>query len=258
MLSDSATRILSITVLCTAAAMLLVWAWVASRRLTHTPIQVLVYAWAYVTARTLWGARISGPLPIPPGQGAVIVCNHCNSNDPAFIGITVNRMVHWMVAKEYYEHPLFGLFLKAVETIPVSRGGVDTAATKIAIRWAQQGGLLGLFPEGRINTSDELLMPGRPGAALIALKARVPVVPCYIRGVPYDGTALGCLFTPAKVRLEVGRPIDISPYYGREGGREVLEELTLRLLSEIAKLAGRPDYKPRLAGRFYKPDPDQE
>ena len=34
-------------------------------------------------------------------------------------------------------------------------------------------------------------MPGRPGAALIALKARVPVVPCYIHDAPYDGTMLG-------------------------------------------------------------------
>ena len=52
----------------------------------------------------------------------------------------------------------------------------------MAIRYAQEGGLVGLFPEGRVNTTDELLLPGRPGAALIALRARVPVIPCYVQG----------------------------------------------------------------------------
>ena len=88
---------------------------------------------------------------------------------------------------------------------------------------------------------------------MIALRARVPVIPCYVTGAPYDGTILGCLVMPAKVRLVVGRPIDLSPYYGRESDREVLEELTKRFLQEIAALAGQPDFQPQLAGRFYKP-----
>ena len=39
----------------------------------------------------------------------------------------------------------------------------------------------------------------------------------------------------------------------RDEGREVLEDLTKRFLVEIAKLAGCPDFEPKLAGRFYKP-----
>ena len=61
---------------------------------------------------------------------------------------------------------------------------------------------------------------------------------------------------PARVRLEIGEPIDLSPYFGREGEREVLDELTLRFLRAIAELAGQPDYQPQLAGRFYNPDAD--
>ena len=89
---------------------------------------------------------------------------------------------------------------------------------------------------------------------MIALKARVPVVPCYCSGVRYDGTMLGALRTPARVRTVIGAPIDLSAYYGREGEREVLEELTLQFLRAIAGLAGRPDFEPGLAGRFYKSD----
>ena len=163
------------------------------------------------------------------------------------------RAVHWMVAKEYYQSPAFCRLLRLCETIPVARGGVDTAATKAAIRLVEAGGLVGIFPEGRINTTSQTLLPGHPGAALIALKARATVVPCYIHGAPYDGTTLGCLLMPASVRLEIGQPIDLTLYFGRESDREVLDELTRRFLSAIAALAGNPDFQPQVAGRLYKP-----
>ncbi|MBN2475336.1 MAG: 1-acyl-sn-glycerol-3-phosphate acyltransferase [Pirellulales bacterium] len=237
------------------AAGLALVGWAASywRRSAYTPAQTFFFAFNFCVARLLWRAHVSRPLPVAPGQGAVIVCNHRSSVDPAFIAVSANRLVHWLVAREYCEHPFFGWFLQLCEVVPVGRGGVDTAATKLAIRYAQEGGLVGLFPEGRINTTDQLLLPGRPGAAMIALKARVPVIPCYVSGSPYDGTPLGCMTMPAKVRLQVGRPIDLSPYYGRENDRELIEDLTRRLLLEIARLAGHPDFRPQLAGRFYKP-----
>jgi 1-acyl-sn-glycerol-3-phosphate acyltransferase len=117
---------------------------------------------------------------------------------------------------------------------------------------AEEGRLVGIFPEGRINTTDALLLPGRPGPALVALKARVPIVPCYIHGAPYSESVPGSFLTPAKTRLVVGQPIDIAPFVAREDEEGVLVELTLRLLREIATLAGRPDYEPQLAGRKWK------
>ncbi len=224
------------------------------RRSPLSPAQSLLYALNYVVARVLWRAETRGRFPLPAGQGAVIVCNHRCPLDPGIIALAVPRLVHWMVAREYCQQPAFRRLLRICEVIPVNRGGTDTAATKAAIRLVEQGGLVGILPEGRINTTADLLLPGRPGAALVALKARCPVVPCYIHGAPYNGTTLGCLLMPARVRLEIGRPIDLSPYFGREGEREVLDELTLRFLRAIAELAGRPDFQPRLAGRFYKPE----
>jgi 1-acyl-sn-glycerol-3-phosphate acyltransferase len=228
----------------------LAWGVVRIRRSPFTPLQTILYGINQLVARTLWRARLSGPLPLAPGQGAVIVCNHRSSLDPSFIALTGMHAVHWMVAKEYCVNPVFAWILRLCEVIPTRRGGVDTAATKMAIRYAQQGGLVGIFPEGRINTTSRLLLPGRLGAAMIALKARVPVVPCYVQGSPYNGTALGCLLMPATVRVKIGPPIDLSPYYGREGDREVLEELTKQFLRAIATLAGQSDFEPELAGRL--------
>ena len=169
-----------------------------------TPAQSLLYGVNYLLARVLWRAKIRGDFPIPPGRGAVIVCNHRCPLDPSFLAIAVPRVVHWIVAKEYCEYPGFRQILRLCEVIPVRRGAIDPAAIRAAIRLVRRGELVGIFPEGRINTTAQLLLPGRSGAAMIALKARALLVPCYLRGAPYDGTTLGCLFMPAAVRLEIG------------------------------------------------------
>ena len=56
------------------------------------------------------------------------------------------------------------------------------------------------------------------------------------------------------MHLHIGRPIDVSAYYGRDRDRRVLDLLTKRLLKEIARLAGEPDFEPELAGKNYAPD----
>jgi 1-acyl-sn-glycerol-3-phosphate acyltransferase len=209
-------------------------------------------------SRVVWRGRAAGRLPLPDGQGGVIVANHISGIDPSVIAITSHRPVRWMVAREYCTHWALGWFFRTLGCIPVNRGGIDTAATKLAIRYAQAGDLVGLFPEGRINNTDSLLLPGRPGAALIALKARVPVVPCYVEGTPYAGDSVfSSLFMTAKATVTVGQPIDIAPYAEREGENGVLEEMTRRFLVEIARLAGVDDFQPQLAGKRWKPGADR-
>lgn len=252
MLSATATHILAIGALAGLGLGLVLWAVAVYRRFFLTPTQAALYLLNVVLSRILWRTTVSGPLPEPSDCGAVVVCNHRAGIDPCFIEVTTRRVVHWMVAKEYWAYPVLGWFFRASEAIPVSRGGIDTAATKAAIRYVQEGELVGMFPEARINQTDRVLLPGRSGAALVALKARAPVIPCFIHGSPFGGTIWSSFFMPAKVHVEIGQPIDLSQYFGREKDREVLELVTKRLLREIAALGGVRDYQPELAGRFSK------
>jgi 1-acyl-sn-glycerol-3-phosphate acyltransferase len=226
----------------------------AARRPRFTLGQRFIYLFGRTMARWRWHAEVIGELPTDLSTGAIIVCNHRSPFDPAFIQLKADRVVHWMVAREYCEHPLLAWLFRSVQAIPVGRRGVDTAATKLAIRYAQAGEWVGMFPEGRINKTDEPLLPGRPGAAMVAMKARVPVIPCHIAGSPMGKTVFTAIFKSAKPRLVIGPPLDISAYYGREKEPGVREELTLRFLQEIARLGGRADYQPQLAGRQWKTD----
>jgi 1-acyl-sn-glycerol-3-phosphate acyltransferase len=249
MFSDAATRQLAIVVLAAVATAAAIRLELLRREMGVTFAQLPIYVFSLLMTRFRWRARVEGKVAVPHGQGAVIVCNHICPVDPAFIALACDRPVHWMVAREYCELPLLGLALRILEVIPTGRKGVDTAATKLAMRYTERGDLVGMFPEGRINETERFLLPGHAGAAMVALKSRVPVVPCYIEGSPYDGTIFGLFLMTAKTRLKVGRPIDISQYYGQEGDRKVLRSLTKRFMREIALLAGRPDYEPVLAGK---------
>jgi 1-acyl-sn-glycerol-3-phosphate acyltransferase len=243
---------MAVATLVVLAAALVVWTIRSWRRTRFTFSQACLWLFDLFVARVLWRTKVSGPLPVDGNEGAVIVCNHISGIDPMVIQLCTDRVVHWMVAREYYEMPFASYAFRSVTSIPVNRGGIDTAALKMAIRLAQDGGLVGLFPEGRVNTTDDLLLPGRPGAALIALKAKVKVIPCFVAGVPYDGTALGSFLMPGKARVTVGKPIDLAPYFEREADKSVLADLTKLFLVEIAKLAGVDGFEPKLAGRQWK------
>lgn len=256
MLSPVGTNYLAAAVLAGLGLILLAWVTSVARRTYSSPAIFFFYVLNLFLARVLWRAKVIGKVSDAEVSGAVIVCNHIGPIDPAFVALACNRQVHWMVASEYFSYPILGWCLRVLGAIPTNRGGVDIGSTKLAIRHARQGNLVGMFPEGRINVTDNLLLSARPGAALVALKARVPIIPCYLKGAPNDGTDFGCFFMSAKATIVIGEPIDVSEYYGDATNREVQEQLTLRFMREIVRLAGHPEFEPTLAGRLWKPMPE--
>jgi 1-acyl-sn-glycerol-3-phosphate acyltransferase len=233
---------------------------VAVNNMRHSrlsPFQCFLWVIAYLLCKLQWRARWLTPLTAPETSGAVIICNHRSSVDPFFIQTMTGRKVHWMVAREYCQHPALRWFLGSCEVIPVSRGGIDTASTKAAIRLCKAGELVGMLPEGRINMSDAFMLPARPGAVLVAIKARVPIVPCYIKGSPYWRYTWSPLVMRARVEVRCGPPIDLSEYYGREHEPGAVHEAARRVLKSIAALAGRNDFEPPIAGRSWKPTKEE-
>jgi 1-acyl-sn-glycerol-3-phosphate acyltransferase len=227
--------------------------WLVLRPRRMNLFQAFLWGIAFLLCKLLWRARWLNRLNIDEGRGAIIVCNHRSSVDPFFLQTATGRKIHWMVAREYCEHPALRWFLTACEVIPVSRGGIDTAATKAAIRIASQGGLVGMLPEGRINMTEQFMLPMRPGAAIVALKARVPVIPCYIRGAPYRRYSWSPLLMPARVEIRFGEPVDLSDLVDRQRESRLAQAAMERIARAIAALADQPDFQPQIAGKNWKP-----
>jgi 1-acyl-sn-glycerol-3-phosphate acyltransferase len=174
--------------------------------------------------------------------------------DPMFVQLCAGRRVHWMVTSLYFHKPVLGGLLRSFEAIPTHRGGVDTASTKCAIARAREGCYVGMFPEGRINRTGRPLMTIRPGAALVALRARVPIVPIWIEGAPIGPTIFSALFSAANIRVLVEKPDDWGLRESARGvasDRSIAEAWAARVMQRMVVRSGRPMCEIPLAGSHW-------
>lgn len=177
------------------------------RRSDYDSWESCLYLPTYLFGRLLWRVHFTNHAPPELRGGGILAANHRSSVDPFFVQLAARRRVHWMVAQEYCRHMLFGPLLRALQVIPTNRSGMDTASTKAALRITQAGRLVGMFPEGKLNQTAQPLLPLRGGAALVAIRSQVPLIPLWIEGSPLGKTVWSPLFMPARVRITFGKPI---------------------------------------------------
>ncbi|MBI3465612.1 MAG: hypothetical protein HY000_21545, partial [Planctomycetes bacterium] len=84
MLSDAQTQVLAAVLLAAIPLGLALWTVRFHRSLRLTWPQIPLRWLNLVMVRIVWRTSISGPLPIGPNQGAIIVCNHISPVDPAY------------------------------------------------------------------------------------------------------------------------------------------------------------------------------
>lgn len=166
-----------------------------SHRLLIDFNRVLMRSWHRVT-----------PLNAPtlPRSGPVIVApNHTSGLDPLIVQCLIRRPIVWMMAAEYLKLPCSGWFFRAVRVIPVARNGRDSAATRAALRTLAAGEVLGVFPEGRIEPTRELL-PLLPGVAVLAERAGAPILPVLLEGSQRRASMLSAFVTPQDATVAFG------------------------------------------------------
>jgi 1-acyl-sn-glycerol-3-phosphate acyltransferase len=163
-----------------------------------------------VFTRTYHRLSVQTPCPLPRSGPAILVCNHVSALDPMLIQSAVaKRLVIWMMAKEYYDVPVLGWVFRTVRAIPVDRGGRDLSATRSALRALENGRILGIFPEGKIATSKDLL-PFQTGVALMAIKAKVDVYPAYLDGTQRGREMVQAVAFPSRARLTFGPKVEFD------------------------------------------------
>lgn len=230
-----------------------------------------LYLPTYLMGRLLWRVHFTNQAPPELKGGALLVANHRSSVDPFFVQLAARRRVHWMVAREYCEHSVFGVILRWAQAIPTNRSGMDTAATKAAIRITKAGRLVGMFPEGRLNHTRAPMVSIRSGAAMVAERAGVPIVPLYIAGSPYRREVWSPLIMPAHVAITFGKPIfpnkvvadsvtdgegdaaveagEVASSDNGEDGMTSAEALILQWGQQVVTLSGHPEFKVELASK---------
>jgi 1-acyl-sn-glycerol-3-phosphate acyltransferase len=175
------------------------------------PLLRVVLAANVCFARVYHRLEVRSPCRLPRRGPAILVCNHTSGLDPALIQSACPRLIVWMMAREYYDLPALRRFFELLDVIPVERGTRDTAATRQALRTLSQGRVLGVFPEGRIENSKELL-PFQTGVAMMALKTSVPVFPAYLDGSQRRQEMLQAYLRRQDASIEFGPQIDLRAF----------------------------------------------
>jgi 1-acyl-sn-glycerol-3-phosphate acyltransferase len=140
-------------------------------------------------------------LPIPRDGPAVVVANHVSGLDPLLLIAASRRPLRFLIAREQYQRLALTWLFRAVRCIPVDRQERPERALREALKSLQQGDVVALFPEGRIQLPSDHISKLKPGAALLARKTDAPVVGCRIEGVRGVGRVLLSIFIRSHVRL---------------------------------------------------------
>jgi 1-acyl-sn-glycerol-3-phosphate acyltransferase len=192
--------------------------------------------------RHYFAFRVTGLEHLPSFGPYIVAANHANYLDGVVLGAALPRKICFLVMPRVYRAtPLHPYFHDHVGSIPVSLARPDPGAIRRALRVLEEGGVVGIFPEGPFSRHGTLVR-GQPGVALVALRAGVPVVPAAISGTFRALAARRC-FLPRRVPLSVrfGRPLRFTTPRARVT-QGVRADVTGRIMEEIAALldAERP------------------
>jgi 1-acyl-sn-glycerol-3-phosphate acyltransferase len=201
----------------------------------------------------LFKLRVVGLENVPRTGAAMLASNHAAWIDIPLLAYPVPRATHYMAKIELFQTALLGGIIGMMGAFPVRRGEGDRESLRTAERLLGQGELIAIFPEG--HRSESGLMRGLPGAALIALRANVPVVPVAIinsRAVFQKGHIV--IHRPT-VTVRYGKPFMLT----RSGARHTRDDLGRgidEIMTQIARLLPPEEhgvYAPQVAAPQAKP-----
>jgi len=180
--------------------------------------------------------RVEGAGNIPPGGSYVLVSNHRSYLDSPIVLPLVDVQFRFLAKNSVFYWPVIGFHLRRAGHLPVHYDNPRESLKSMAAaaRTIQQKGIsILLFPEAGRTMGD--LDPFKDGAAYIAIKAGVPVVPMGLLGSLEVLPTGSALIRPGTVTLKIGEPIPTIDLPLSERTR-----LTQTMYRRVAELIGVP------------------
>jgi 1-acyl-sn-glycerol-3-phosphate acyltransferase len=200
------------------------------RRPENRPFVRLLQAVDVCYARIYHQVLVTRPHHLPREGAGILIANHISALDPLLIQSVLPRLITWMMAKEYFGNPILDRIFHAVGIIPVERSGKDLASTRAALRALHEGRMLGIFPEGKLSPTGQLL-PFQSGAALMAIKTGVPVYPVYLHGSQLGQGMLEVFLRRNRCEIVFGDPLRFPKTESVESANDRIRQALLDLQS---------------------------
>ncbi|MCC6238945.1 MAG: 1-acyl-sn-glycerol-3-phosphate acyltransferase [Phycisphaerales bacterium] len=171
---------------------------------------------------------------VPRRGGVLVLSNHQSFLDPILLASQLYRPVSFMARSGLFTNWIFGRAIRHLNAFPVRQGTGDMGAVRESIRRLRQGHMLVIYPEGS-RSKDGELGPIASGAALIARRAGVPVIPAVIDGASAAWPPSRKLFRPAHIEVLYGPPMELD---GLKAGQitELIDRTFRQMLVELKAL----------------------
>jgi len=180
--------------------------------------------------------EVTGLENLPSSGGYIATGNHLGALDPFLVYHLLDRRdIIMLVAEKHRKYAVARWLVKLLDAIYVERYAADFAAMRQVLARLKKGGVLVIAPEGTRSRTGGLL-PGRSGAAYLAVKSGLPLVPVAVMGTEDDKVFEHLKhFRRAPVKIVVGQPYLLPPL--PDADREaMLEEYTDEIMCRIATL----------------------
>lgn len=161
---------------------------------------------------------------------AIIISNHTSVYDYAvFLFVFFTRTLRYQMAELLFKKALLRNFLKLMGGIFVDRNSNDFSFMDKSQKVLEGGGVVGIFPEGRLpKIGEERPLEFKPGAVQLALQSNVRVIPVYTNG---------SYFKKERARVIIGKPIYLSELYNsQEDYASNLKNISNELRNKIINL----------------------
>ena len=167
-----------------------------------------------------------------PTEGPVLLAaNHRSFADPFVIGTCLRRPLRFVAKVELFDKRWKARLLLALGAFPIRRGDADEDAMETARVILEQGGAIGIFPEGTRVRPGPLGEPRR-GVGRLALETGAPIVPVAIIGT--EDIRRGWRVRPRRVAVRCGRPLTFPRPLDREPRHGLAQEIANRVWSCVA------------------------
>lgn len=205
-------------------------------RLVYRSLRLLVLLFARLWVRL----EVRGAEHVPRRGGFVLAPGGHRSNlDTPILSLVTPRVLRYMGKEGLWRVPVLPWVLTALGGFPVQRGLVDREALRRGEEVLERGEPLVVFPEGT-RKRGPLVDDVKDGAAFLACRAGVPIVPVGMGGTERAMGVGARWIRPTKVVLVVGEPIPPPPRRpGERVKRSEVRQLTATLQGRLQELFDR-------------------
>lgn len=182
----------------------------------------------------LWRIKVIGKENIPSHGPLIIVVNHQSFADGILLGViflSISRL-HFFAKKQLFKYRPIRWILKKWNLHPINREGRDINAVRLALQLLEQKHMIVVIPEGH-RSKDGVLQKGKEGAAYLATKTGVPVLPIGVERT--GGNLLKILCTFPRITIRIGMPITVQTIQG-DPSNIIQENIHKRIMYAIAVL----------------------